>query len=129
MNGYLLDTCAFLWLLFEPAKLSQRVREIAEDARYTLFLSTISALEIAILKSLGRATGFQNVRLELPLVREAAQVESLRHSEEAALTLASLPLVHRDPFDRALIAQAITEGMPVLTPDKQFSEYPVRIEW
>lgn len=126
---YLLDTCTFLWLSFEPERLSDHAREIVEGESNELLLSSISVLEIAILHSVGKKTGFKNLRVDLPKIREALDLTPLQHTEEDALTLAYLPLAHRDPFDRALIAQAITEGVPVITPDDKFGNYPVQLVW
>ena len=126
----LLDTCAFLWAADAPEKLSAAARSAVAAAENDVLISSISAWEIH-LKS--RKPGM--LRLDRPaslFVREA--MTRLGFAEvplacEALAYLERLPNLHTDPFDRALICQAIHEDCALVTPDSQISRYPVRIVW
>lgn len=123
----LLDTHAWLWMQAEPEQFSAEVQEMLGDPDSEVFFSAASAWEIAIKHSLGK----------LPLPMSAAEyVTSRMASDEVspllirhthALRVATLPLHHRDPFDRLLIAQAQIEGLPILTADSLFQAYEVDI--
>ncbi len=124
----LLDTQAFLWFLSGDRKLSAKARAALRQSSAELYLSSASVWEMAIKASLGRLElpkpldQFMQVRLEdgfrpLPLDwRHAAAVQDL-------------PLHHRDPFDRMLAAQAQVEGMTLVSADKAFQAYDVRLLW
>lgn len=125
----LLDTCTFLWLAMDDPKLSHTARRAVASAGPDLYLSVISACEIA--------AQYHNERLELdepparfvPHHRSALRVQSLPLTEADALGLARLPKLHKDPFDRLLISQAIENSMVLLTPDEKISCYPVKTLW
>jgi len=126
----LLDTCAFLWAADAPEKLGDAARKAVAAAQNDVLLSAVSVWEIEI-KS--RQPG--KLRLDRPaslFVRDAIARLGLT---EAPLTIAALaylerlPGVHADPFDRALICQAIHEDCALVTPDAQISRYPVRVVW
>jgi PIN domain nuclease of toxin-antitoxin system len=109
----LLDTCTFLWMVSEPRRLSRSARQWAADPASDLYLSAASGWEIATQWGLGRL----KLRSALPL------------DEEAAAHVASLPLLHGDPFDRMLVSQAIVHGLALLTPDEWIARYPARVVW
>jgi PIN domain nuclease of toxin-antitoxin system len=121
----LLDTHVFLWLHTEPERLGDHLATV-EDARTELVVSAASSWEIAIKHGLGR--------LPLPEPPEhyvperirvlAAQGVSIEHSH--ALAVARLPRLHRDPFDRLLVAQAGVLDLTILTADPDVARYPVR---
>lgn len=125
----LLDTCTFLWITGAGRELPARVAALYRSEDNEVFLSAASAWEIAI----KHATG----RLPLPVApqafvaeeRERCGVVSLSIDEESALHVARLPRLHRDPFDRLLVAQAIVHGLAILTPDPLVSQYPARTMW
>ena len=125
----LLDTCTFLWLAGDASELSDRARELHRDPANEVFLSAASAWEIAIKASLGRLPLPGPVGQFVPETRGRLRVEPLPLDEESALAVARLPDHHRDPFDRALVAQAIVHGLVVLTPDPAISSYPARTTW
>lgn len=118
--NYLLDTHVFLWMLSAPQKLSREAVKVIEDPRQMVFVSAVSAVEISIKSSLGKLT------VPAGLEREIGQ----RGLQELALTyrhgerLAELPGHHQDPFDRMLIAQALTEGLILVTRDEKMHLYP-----
>ncbi|MBI3667103.1 MAG: type II toxin-antitoxin system VapC family toxin [Acidobacteria bacterium] len=125
----LLDTVAFLWITLDDPKVSKRAREAFTDPDNEVFLSVVSAWEIAIKHSLG------NLPLPAPPVefipsrRKAYSLLSLPLEEEAAVCVSRLPRLHADPFDRMLICQAIVHGLTVLTPDNLIAQYAVRVLW
>ncbi len=125
----LLDTATFIWLAEDHSKLSATARSLIADASNEVFLSAASAWEIAVKHDLGR------LDLRVPpdeyvwQQRQLHRIESLSIDEAAALQLAKLPDVHRDPFDRILISQAILGGMVIVTPDRLIRMYPVRTVW
>ena len=125
----LLDTATFIWLAEDHSKLSATARSLIADASNEVFLSAASAWEMAVKHDLGR------LDLRVPpdeyvwQQRQLHRIESLSIDEAAALQLAKLPDVHRDPFDRILISQAILGGMVIVTPDRLIRMYPVRTVW
>ena len=116
----LLDTVAFLFAIEDPDRLSRKARTVMGDPANQRELSVISLAEIAM----------KNVAGKLNLSREDAmdalrrlQISVLPYAEAQVLELMTLPLHHRDPFDRMLIAQALAEDVPVMTCDKEFRRY------
>ena len=129
MMSYLLDTHTFLWMAGDPLSLSEKVREIVEEKNNRLYLSAASAWEIAMLQQLKR--------LELPDVPRRFIAEALQQLNvlpisigfTTAISAATLPFIHRDPFDRLIIAEALKEKMTVLTKDNLFESYGVKVLW
>ena len=125
----LLDTATFIWMAEGHSKLSAAAGSLIADASNELFLSAASAWEIAVKHDLGR------LDLRMPpdeyvwQQRQLHRIESLSIDEAAALQSDKLPNVHRDPFDRILISQAILGGMALVTPDRLIRMYPVRTVW
>lgn len=125
----LLDTCTFLWVVAGDAALSGKVRQLFADPANEVYLSVISAWEIALKNALGKLPLPRPPATFVPEQRARHQIESLTLDEGAALTVARLPDLHRDPFDRMLTAQAIVGGLTVLTPDPLIQQYPVPTLW
>jgi PIN domain nuclease of toxin-antitoxin system len=125
----LLDTCAFLWIVGGASDLSARARAVFTDPENRVLLSAASAWEIAIKHRLGKLPLPAPPEEFVPHQREAHGIETLPVDEEAALHLAKLPDLHRDPFDRMLVAQALVAGLVVATPDALIRQYPVRTLW
>lgn len=125
----LLDTHTFLWWIANDPQLSQRARQVMEDGATELFLSVASGWEMAIKSRLGK--------LKLPddlhsFVAEQVRInaiEVLPIEMIHALHVYSLPALHRDPFDRLLVAQSQIEKMPILTGDPQIARYAVTVIW
>jgi PIN domain nuclease of toxin-antitoxin system len=123
----LLDTQCWLWWLVSPERLSPEALARIADAKNTLLLSAASSWEIAIKHSLGK--------LPLPAPLEAFVssrmardgIAALPVQHVHALRVATLPLHHRDPFDRLLIAQAQIERIPIMTADLVFQRYAVDV--
>jgi PIN domain nuclease of toxin-antitoxin system len=125
----LLDTCTFLWVVGGDAALSTRAREAFADPDNEVFLSAASAWEIALKHRLGKLPLPAPPDEFVPAQRAAHGIEPLPVDEEAALHVAKLPDLHRDPFDRMLVAQAIAGGLVLVTPDAPVRQYPVRALW
>jgi PIN domain nuclease of toxin-antitoxin system len=125
----LLDTCTFLWLGAGSDRLSAAACDLFRDPSNEVWLSAASAWEIAVKSALGRLPLPGAADRFVPTLREQLGVEALPISEEAALMVASLPTIHRDPFDRILVGQALVEGLVILTPDEEIAAYPVRTRW
>jgi PIN domain nuclease of toxin-antitoxin system len=125
----LVDTCTFLWIVGGATELSDRAREAFADPANEALLSAVSAWEIAVKHRLGRLPLPAPPDLFVPAQRTAHGLDPLPIDEEAALQVAKLPDLHRDRFDRMLVAQAIVGGLVVLTPDDHIRAYPVRTLW
>jgi PIN domain nuclease of toxin-antitoxin system len=125
----LLDTCTFLWIAAGSSQLSKRAIELFSDPANEVFLSAVSSWEMAVKHSMGRLLLPAAPDDFIPAQREAHGIASLPLSEEEALYVSRLPSLHRDPFDRMLICQAVVNGFAVLTPDTLISQYAVRTFW
>ena len=125
----LLDTNVFLWAAFEPERLSRIAAFALEDSDNQFVVSSVTPWELGIAVYKGR------LDLESPL-REfyAQQLAELAATELAidvthALAAGELPQSHRDPFDRMLAAQAIVEGLPILTNDRKIRDLGAEVVW
>jgi PIN domain nuclease of toxin-antitoxin system len=125
----LLDTCTFLWLIADPRKLSEKARNVIADPANEVYLSAVSAWEIAVKNAIGRLPLPEPAERLVPEQREAHRIQALAVTEEAALQLPKLPDLHRDPFDRMLVSPALMGGLAVVTPDTDIGRYPVRVVW
>ena len=123
----LLDTCTALWIAIDAPELSERAKGLFEASGNEIFLSTVSAWEISLKYALGKLPSTPELFvLEL---RRIGRMESLPLIEEATLQLFRLPELHRDPFDRMLVAQAAAEGLTLVTHDQKLKAYDVPILW
>jgi PIN domain nuclease of toxin-antitoxin system len=118
----LLDTHVLLWALIEPAKLNAEVLAALEDPENEVMFSAASVWEMAIKAGLGRAD-FQVSPEEIVEAARASGFVELPVRSAAALKVAALPHHHRDPFDRLLVAQALTEPAALYTADEQLQAY------
>lgn len=121
----LLDTHVFLWLNTEPERLGDSIALI-EDRRNELLLSAVSAWEIAIKHALGKLPLPEPPERYVPARMRAIQASGLAIEVGHGLAVAQLPLLHRDPFDRLLVAQAKALTVPILTADPAVAEYPIQ---
>jgi len=126
---YLLDTAVWLWGLAEPERLNSQAHRLIAQGREELYLSAASSWEIGIKWALGTLPLPESPARYVPKRLSAQGIRPLSISHAHALAVAELPPYHRDPFDRLLIAQAQTEQMIVLTADRTFEKYEVRILW
>lgn len=125
----LLDTCTFLWLLEDSPKLSTLARKLYQEPEHEYYLSAVSVWEIASKHLFGKLTLPAPPEILVPQQRQLLGLFSLPLTEEAALHVRRLPLLHKDPFDRMLVAQALLDGMTILTPDPAINQYPARVLW
>jgi PIN domain nuclease of toxin-antitoxin system len=125
----LLDTCTFLWVAAGSTRLSPAAREYFQDFGNEAYLSAVSAWEIAVKHATGALSLDDGPDRFVPKYRAAHGIDALALGDDAVLHLGRLPSLHRDPFDRMLICQAIAEGMTILTPDELIRQYPVRTIW
>lgn len=125
----LLDTCTLLWVSEGSSRLSEHCRTLFADPDHEVMLSVVSTWEILVHHGLGRITLPDRPELFLRSVAERYYVQILPLALEAVLQLPKLPKLHRDPFDRMLICQAIAHGMTIVTPDPVIHRYPVAATW
>jgi PIN domain nuclease of toxin-antitoxin system len=125
----LLDTCTFLWLAADDPQLSPAARDACRDPANAVYLSTLSAWEIAIKHRLGRLPLPEPPPRYVESRRAWLGVEPLDFDAAAATHDALLPPHHRDPFDRGLVSQAILLGMRIVTPDPAIAQYPAPTLW
>ena len=120
MPNILLDTCALIWSLFESDRLSPAVRAaIAGNSRA---VSIASLWEISIKVSLGKLELSKTI-IEIADLCERYRIEILPIIPEDCELIQSLPFIHKDPFDRIIIAQSIRLGAPIITDDRRIWQY------
>lgn len=125
----LLDTATFLWAANDAPEFSAKAREIFADPENEIYLSSVSAWEIAVKYALGKLSLPEPPGRFVPRQRKQHGVDTLRLDKESALHLSRLPLLHKDPFDRMLVCQAVVHHLVILTPDELIQQYPVRTTW
>jgi PIN domain nuclease of toxin-antitoxin system len=121
----LLDTQVFLWYISADPRLPTVFRDAIRDPANQVYLSVASVWEAVIKYSLGKLPLPEAPAEYLPRQRQAHQITSLPIDEAALAHLAGLPALHRDPFDRILIAQALQHGLTLVTVDSAVRAYPV----
>lgn len=126
---YLLDTHAFLWMAADPSKLSGKVRELVLTEDNALYLNAASGWEIALLQQIKRVELPDEPQRFIPQALQRLKVIPLPIGFPVAISAAMLPFLHRDPFDRIIIAEAIKEKMTVLTKDEMFKKYEIEVVW
>lgn len=120
---WLLDTHLLLWAAGTPERLSVEARTLLNDPRHELIFSAASLWEITIKRGLGR-TDFQ---VDPRLLRRGLLdhgYQELPITSAHVVAVEALPVLHKDPFDRLLIAQALVEGVILLTADERVAQYP-----
>jgi PIN domain nuclease of toxin-antitoxin system len=124
---YLLDTSVFLWSLGAEHKLSRKARDLLSSSAAELYLSAASSWEIAIKFALGTLALPKPPSQFVPNAIGLLALRSLDVTHLHSLAAGELPSHHRDPFDRMLIAQARLENLVLLTSDRTFLKYDVKI--
>ena len=117
----LLDTHVLIWWLEDPIQVAVHVRDAVCQPENRVLVSAVSAWEIAIKRSIGKL----NVPQDLEIVVPGSGFEWLPVTAKHAITTESLPPIHRDPFDRLLVAQAIVEEATIVTRDANIPKYAV----
>jgi PIN domain nuclease of toxin-antitoxin system len=126
---FLLDTHAFLQFLVGSPDLSAVARRLIEDPRNERFLSIASIWEIAIKLRLGKLELTQAFEDVFPYQIEMNAITILPIAVPHIAIVATLPLYHRDPFDRMLVAQCVVEGIPLISSDATLDRYPIERLW
>lgn len=126
---YLLDTHTYLWALAGAPELSQTAADVFGDDHAALFLSVTSVWEMAIKASLGKLSLGVSLRDMVVDERKAQGIALLPIDLRHTLAVEELPFHHRDPFDRLLVAQALTEDLVVLGRDASFDAYGCNRLW
>lgn len=119
-EGYLLDTHVLLWLLTEPARLSDVARRLLGDAENRLHVSAASAWEIATKCRLGKLPLADSITMNFEQHLRRAAVETIDISTDHAILGGGISWAHRDPFDRVVAATAMVEGIALVTSDAVF---------
>ncbi|HAJ28185.1 MAG TPA: PIN domain nuclease [Syntrophus sp. (in: bacteria)] len=125
----LLDTCTFLWIIAGSDDLSENARRLFADPSNEVYLSVVSAWEIIVKHRLGKLPLPEPIHDFIRFNRTLHRIDTCPLDEAAVLQLTRLPDLHKDPFDRILICQAIAGSMTILTPDAHIIRYPVKTEW
>jgi PIN domain nuclease of toxin-antitoxin system len=125
----LLDTHAFLWFVTASPKLSAGAEGVIRASGNQLLLSVASVWETAIKQNLGRLPLSEPLDSFIPEHLRTNRITLLPIQLRHTFAVARLPLHHRDPFDRRLVAQAISESIPVVSADGAFDAYPVQRLW
>ncbi len=123
----LIDTHLLLWAAGQSARLSPLARSLIADPENELLFSAASLWEIAIKAGLGRA----DFRVDAALLRRGLLNNAYRElaiTGEHAVAVMDLPMIHKDPFDRLLLAQSTVEGVTLLTSDPIMTQYPVSVQ-
>ena len=125
----LLDTHTALWLFNDYDKLSPEVKRILLDTNNDLFISIVSSWEVAIKHSTGKLTDFPDgVKIFLTEI-EVSPMEIVAILPQYVEKVEELPFIHRDPFDRIIIATALCEEMTIVTADENIHKYDVKVIW
>ena len=125
----LLDTHSFLWFISEDPKLSPRARQLIEDPANDVLLSMASVWEMAIKAGLGKLQFSQPFEVLVPAQIALNAVELLPITLDHLIGVSRLPFHHRDPFDRLIVAQALTEKIAVVGTDSHFDLYGIERYW
>jgi len=125
----LLDTHALLWWFVDDPRLPAQARALIADRENEVLVSAASAWEIATKYRLGRLPEAEGAVARFAELVEADGFTHLPLTHRHAILAGSFDSSHRDPFDRVLAAQAIVEGVPLLTRDQVFSGFPVQVLW
>jgi PIN domain nuclease of toxin-antitoxin system len=128
MGRYLLDTHTAIWFFNGSDALSQKADGIIRDFSNPIYISIVSVWELAIKISIGKL-GFDGKTAGFIRLAEKNEITVLPIKPSHLAVYETLPLIHRDPFDRLLIATAIDERMPLISADKNIARYDVPLVW
>ena len=125
----LIDTEVFIWSLMQPESLGGRATDAILDPVNSLIMSVVTPWEIAIKTNSGKLSFPVTLDELLALIRHQFEYDILPIEIGHALAMQGLPMVHRDPFDRMLVAQAKFENLTIVTNDRMIAAYDVQILW
>jgi PIN domain nuclease of toxin-antitoxin system len=121
----LLDTHIFLWFISGNPQLPLRWQSQIQDPANRVYLSVASVWEATIKYQLGKLPLPESPEIYLPKQRDRHQIDSLTIDEGTIQQLPTLPVLHRDPFDRILICQSIQHDLTLMTVDREIKQYPI----
>ncbi|MDO5652301.1 MAG: type II toxin-antitoxin system VapC family toxin [Moraxella sp.] len=127
--GYALDTHIFIWINHSPSKLNANFQKILRNTDNSFFLSMVSLWEMQIKIQLGKLTNLPSLSKLIEQNKRDNIYKILPIKETHILGLQALPPIHKDPFDRLLISQAISENLILLTADSNIIQYPVGLAY
>ncbi|MDP5019064.1 type II toxin-antitoxin system VapC family toxin [Anabaena sp. UHCC 0187] len=125
--SYLIDTHILLWWLFDDPKLDNTCRKIISNPDHRIFVSSVSAWEIATKYRIGKLPEAKEIVEQYSQILDQARFIELTITSAHALRAGNLPITHRDPFDRMIMAQAELEILPLITYDKAFQTGLIQI--
>jgi len=125
--SYLIDTHILLWWLFDDPKLDNTCRKIINNPDHRIFVSSVSAWEIATKYRIGKLREAKEIVEQYSQILHQARFIELTITSAHALRAGNLPIAHRDPFDRMIMAQAELEILPLITYDKAFQTGLIQI--
>ncbi len=126
---FLLDTHVLLWWIMDSPQISGNVRKLLSEGSSDLFWSSASSWEIAIKYANGKLPLPDELEVFIMSELSSNRISSLSITDEHSFMAGKLPIHHRDPFDRMLIAQSNFENMPLITSDQTMSQYEVKTIW
>jgi PIN domain nuclease of toxin-antitoxin system len=125
----LLNTCTFLWIVSDAPELTEAGKTVFSDPDNEVYLSSVSVWEILVKYLLSKLSISGSPECFIREQREQHDIDTLPLDEVSALHLPVLPRLHRDPFDRMLVCQAIEHNLTILTPDPMIIQYPIKVIW
>jgi PIN domain nuclease of toxin-antitoxin system len=125
--SYLIDTHILLWWIFDSPQLYTTCRDIISNPDHCIFVSSASAWEIATKYRIGKLPEAKQLVEQYSQILKQAEFIELAITSAHAVRAGSLPIVHKDPFDRMIIAQAELENLPVITCDSNFPTALIRV--
>lgn len=126
---YLLDTHTFVWSLIDDKRLSANTKDLLSQRSNVVFVSSISFYELSFKNNLGKWPEVKIIIQNAKQIMEKMQYTPLNLSMEHSLAAAALPLYHRDPFDRFLVAQSKIESYHLISKDKELADLGASIIW
>ncbi|MBT4266579.1 MAG: type II toxin-antitoxin system VapC family toxin [Deltaproteobacteria bacterium] len=126
---FLLDTHVFLWWIMDSPQISENARKLMSERSSDLFWSSASSWEIAVKYANGKLPLPDEPEVFIMSELSSNRISSLSITDEHSFMAGMLPIHHRDPFDRMLIAQSNFENMPLITSDQIMSQYEVKTIW
>ena len=126
---FLYDTCSFLWFVLNSPELPQPTKKELSDAANDVSLSVISLWEIALKVRIGRLKLPKEISFYVNQEKDQNGLKVLALDAASVYHLSKLPDLHRDPFDRMLICQAMEHGLTLVTPDAAIRRYPIKTAW
>ena len=127
--NYLIDTQCFLWSYSEPELLNDSVQDIFTSGDHLLFFSAVSSWEISIKTGIGKLQLPEPPEIYVPSRLAMGGIQELSLEHKHVLRVHQLPMLHKDPFDRVLIAQALIESLTLITADPVIIQYAVPTVW